>query len=174
MEIRERIESCLKDLDLRRRKMAEFEIRVRALMKALDRDGTKPGTMDEALTLFSTVLKNYAEIDVSCRHMIEGLREVETHMDKIDDGRKKIMDGVEKILGHLTQLDTLARQTLDGSQGTPPTDEKKDRPKRVLLIRLHPQPAKEKRSSSVEIEHDEDDLLEGGLDLGDGQDTTVH
>ena len=162
--------------------MAEFETRVRTLLETIDESGATPGTMGEALDLLSSVLENYKEIDTSCRQMISGLREVDGHMDKIEDGRLKIMDGVEKILGHLNQLDTLARQTLDGSGVSVPAEVKDAKSKRILLIRVRPQPAQQKDTGDVKIshdmdrdvDHDADDALEGELDPEDGQDTTIH
>jgi hypothetical protein len=146
MEIRERIESCLNDLDDRRRQMAEFESRVRTLMKSLRADGGSPSSMGEVLEVLSDVLHNYARIDSSCREMITALEEIGRNQDNIEQGRRKIVGGVEKILGHLTQMEDLARQSLGDrapgkreGEAEPLAQEDKPRKKKILLIRLHPQ-----------------------------------
>ncbi|HXI04143.1 MAG TPA: hypothetical protein VNI57_13290 [Candidatus Saccharimonadales bacterium] len=141
MEIRERIESCLNDLDARRRQMAEFGEKVRALMETLKSEGTTPSTLGEVLEVLTSVLKNYADIDVSCREMIRALHEIGQSQDRIEDGRRKIIGGVEKILGHLSQMETLAKRSLGKHAETAETAPAKPAsgPKKILLIRLRSQ-----------------------------------
>ena len=137
MEIRERIETCMNDLDARRRQMAEFGEKVRALMETLKSEGTTPSTLGEVLEVLTSVLKNYADIDVSCREMIRALHEIGQSQDRIEDGRRKIIGGVEKILGHLSQMETLAKRSLGNHAQAAPA-KPASAPKKILLIRLRP------------------------------------
>ncbi len=140
MEIRERIESCLSALDARRRRMAEFETKVRALMDSLRTQGSSPSTIGEILEVLTSALENYGEIDSSCRDMIAALGEIGRNQEQIENGRRKIIDGVEKILAHLTQMETLAKQSMMDTQAQAPAPaEGEGRPKKILLIRLRPQ-----------------------------------
>ncbi len=190
MEIRERIESCLNDLDARRRRMAEFESRVRALMETLKTDAGSPSTVREILEVLASALENYNEIDGSCRAMISALTEIGLNQERIEDGRRKIIGGVEKILGHLSQMETLANQSMVETKAAAAPAEG-SRPKKILLIRLRPQageaeggeavsPSSKAASREVEISSRPDssrgerDPVEDLLNADDDQDATIH
>ncbi len=196
MEIRERIESCLNDLDARRRRMAEFESRVRTLMETLKKDAGSPSTVREILEVLASALENYNEIDGSCRSMISALSEIGRNQEQIEDGRRKIIGGVEKILGHLTQMETLARQSMVEPEapeaGAAPAEG--PRPKKILLIRLRPQtatagesdddaaPPQPSETSTRDVEittgtessRSERDPIEDLVSADDDQDATIH
>jgi hypothetical protein len=174
MEISERIESCINELDARRQQMAAFESRVRALINALSVQGAATGPLGEALAVLEGALGKYVEIDVSCRQMIEGLREIGRHLDRIEDGRKKIVEGVERILGHLSQLDELANKgiVLGTTQGG---EEEPDRPKRVLLIRVRPESSEAGKARWDTSSSEAQDVAEEeDLDLPEAGDSRVH
>jgi len=167
MEIRDRIESCLSALDARWQEISAFEVKVGAVIKALRAGGETPGALGEVLAVLEGVLANYREISLSCRQMIEGLREIGDHLDRIEDGRKKIVTGVETILANLERLDEIAKQGLQlGVGGAPETGS--GRPRRVLLIRIRPdtgqaaEPAVPDRPEPDLL--DEEDAEPGGVD----------
>jgi hypothetical protein len=137
MEIRERIESCLGELEARQRTVVAYREKVKGLVDALRADGGTPGKLGELFGVLDTVLDNYDEISRSCTRMIQGLTEIGQHLDKIEDGRHKILNGVEAILKNLAQLDRIAEQgmPLAVGNGSPGDDQT---PKRVLLIRIRP------------------------------------
>lgn len=199
MEIRERIESCLNDLDRRRRHMAEFEERIRALMETLRNEGSTGSSLPEVLQVLGDVLSNYAEIDGNCRNMISALQEIGRNQQRIEDGREKIVGGVEKILGHLAQMEALARQSLGGHgrrqaspeeslvrrRGPARADGGEAKKKKILLIRLKPDTPEDARDElvrtlqKIDAENPgpgeaEEDQLDDQFAADDGPDTVVH
>ncbi len=169
MDLSERIESCIAELDARRRQMTAFESKVKHLLDALNVQGGAPGALGEALTMLEGVLRKYGEIDQSCRRMIEGLQEIGQHLGRIEQGRRKIVEGVERILANLGQLDRMAREglVLGAGQGG---SEDAARAKRVLLIRLRPgteagpkvRPARAPDDATEPDEEEDQDLIEPG------------
>jgi len=138
MEIRERIDACLGELEARRRTVVEYRERVKGLVDALKADGGTPGKLGELFSVLDVVLNNYDEIGQSCSRMIQGLTDIGQHLDRIEDGRNKILNGVESILKNLSQLDRIAEQGMPLAVGNP-LNADPDKPKRVLLIRIRPE-----------------------------------
>jgi len=165
MEITERIEACITELDERRAKMAVFEARVRAVMETLRAPEDSEGAIAEALAVLEGVLQKYGEIDLNCRRMIEGLRDIGEHLDRIEDGRQKIVEGVERILSHLAQLDEMASKGVVVGSPAKDADGKK---KRVLVIRIRPE-EKEGWNAGKAGEKAEEDL-----DLLDSDSSVIH
>lgn len=132
MEIKERIDSCLAALQEKQHSVAVFQAKLNNLIDSLKSGGMKTGKLSELLQTLESVLRDYSEIGLSCRDMIEGLREIGSHVDHIESGRKKILDGVDAILENLSHLDQLAKSGMQ--VGT--TSGKS--PKRILLVRVSP------------------------------------
>jgi len=172
MEIAERIEACINELDERRTKMASFEARVRSLITTLRVPGEHPDALEETLGVLEGVLQKYGEIDLNCRCMIEGLREIGEHLDRIEDGRQKIVEGVERILSHLSQLDEMAKSGL--VLGAPEEVRPGAKPKRVLVIRIRPDAAATGAAERTSAGMGVDAFEEEGLDAADSDNTTVH
>lgn len=171
MEIKERIHSCLTDLEQKRQSVDTFQAKVRRLIDTLKTEGMTPGTVSELLQMLESVLKDYSEISASCQEMVVGLREIGDHITRIEDGRQKILTGVESILQNLTHLDRLAQNGMQVGAGTGKT------PKRILLVRISPgdTPATTdlknvKDSVRPAVPDDEDDAD----DEGPAGDTVVH
>jgi hypothetical protein len=174
MDLSERIESCIAELDARRRQMALFESKVKHLLDALNVQGGAPGALGEALAMLEGVLSKYGEIDQSCRRMIEGLQEIGQHLGRIEEGRRKIVEGVERILANLGQLDRMAREGLVLGAGQDET-EHPGRAKRVLLIRLRPETEAAPKGRRVRAPDEATELDEGeDRDLIEPDGTTVH
>lgn len=167
MEITERIEACITELDERRAKMASFEARVRAVIATLRNPGDAAGAIGEALAVLEGVLEKYGEIDLNCRRMIEGLREIGEHLDRIEDGRQKIVEGVERILSHLAQLDEMANKGV--VLGSPAEKGPDGKAKRVLVIRIRPDEKPGWSGGKREEKAEED-----GLDLLDADSSVIH
>ncbi len=158
MEIKERIATCLSDLERKRQSVEVFQSRLRLLIDRLRTGGVKPGSLPDLLATLESVLQDYAEMGASCTAMVEGLREIGDHLTRIEDGRQKILSGVEAILQNLSHLDKITQAGVQvGSGGGSKA------PKRILLVRIQPD-AGEKRLR----EEDEDD--EGPA----GSSTVIH
>ena len=167
MEIRERIESCLGELEARQRTVVAYRDRVKGLVDALRADGGTPGKLGELFGVLETVLDNYDKISRSCTRMIQGLTEIGQHLDKIEDGRHKILNGVEAILKNLAQLDKIAEQGMPLAVGNAASADDRT-PKRVLLIRIRPEentPSARSASSGGDLL----DLEEGPADPRTGK-----
>lgn len=149
MEIKKRIDSCLGDLERKQQSVDAFQSRLRQLIDTLKAEGMTPGSLADLLGALESVLQQYAEISANCRNMIDGLREIGQHIDKVEGGRQKILDGVEAILENLSHLDRLAKNGLKVGAGS--ASGKK--PKRILLVRISPQ----EKVPRLTEETDEDD-----------------
>jgi len=134
MEIKKRIDSCLWDLEKKQQSVDAFKSRLRQLIDTLKAEGMTPGSLADLLGALESVLQDYSEISSNCSSMIEGLREIGRHIDKVEGGRQKILDGVEAILQNLSHLDRLAKNGLKVGAGS--AEGKK--PKRILLVRISP------------------------------------
>ncbi|MBI3449447.1 MAG: hypothetical protein HY049_11085 [Acidobacteria bacterium] len=160
MEIRQRIQSCLGELESRRQTVVAYRDRVQGLISALKANDATPGKLGELFDVLQIVLDNYDEISRSCASMIEGLTDIGEHIDRIEDGRHRILNGVEAILKNLSQLDKIAEEGMPlavgggDATGAAAADEKK--PKRVLLIRIRP----EQKSPSARPAASPGDLLD--------------
>ena len=97
MEIKERIDSCLAALQEKQHSVTTFQAKLNNLIDSLKVGGMKSGKLSELLQTLETVLKDYSEIGVSCREMIDGLRDIGSHVDHIESGRRKILDGVDAM-----------------------------------------------------------------------------
>lgn len=175
MNLSERIESCITELDARRQQMAAFEAKVRGLMEALSVQGGTPGALGEALSVLEQLLKKYGDIDASCRQMIEGLQEIGSHLDRIEDGRQKIVDGVERILSQLSQLDKLASKGIVLGSTDTPADAQADgekKPKRVLLIRMRPEEKPKRKGRRIRLHPDLEEDAEP--EIPDPENSTIH
>lgn len=163
MEIRDRIEQCLSTLDSRRQMIVAFEDRLRAVVEALKQQKAVDAGLGNMLLALEEVLGAYNEISLSCAEMIDGLKDVGLHVEKIEDGRSKIVSGVEAILSRLQQLEALASQGFQVGINPPGTDPAA-KPKRVLLIRIRPETAESPESPvseapALETSREEDQLL---------------
>jgi len=132
MEIKQRIDSCLTDLERKRNSVLVFQSKVRQLIDQLRSQGMTPGSLSELLSTLEAVLTDYSEIGASCEQMVAGLREIGDNMTRIEDGRQKILAGVESILQNLSHLDRLAQNGMQVGKGTGKT------PKKILLVRISP------------------------------------
>ncbi len=150
MEIKQRIDSCLGDLERKQQSVDAFKTRLRQLIDTLKAEGMTPGSLADLLGALESVLQDYSEISSNCRNMIEGLREIGRHIDRVEGGRRKILDGVEAILQNLSHLDRLAQNGLKVGAGS--ANGKK--PKRILLVRISPE---EKVPRLTEETDEEDD-----------------
>jgi hypothetical protein len=174
MEIRERIEQCLSTLDSRRQMIVAFEDRLRAVVEALKQQKGLDAGLGNMLLALEEVLGAYNEISLSCGEMIEGLKDVGLHVEKIEDGRSKIVSGVEAIISRLQQLEALAAQGFQVGVNAPGADAA-TKPKRVLLIRIRPETADSPEGHAgeapgVETSRSEDQLLR----FRPGKRETVH
>lgn len=133
MQTKERIASCLTDLEAKAASVDRFQARLRHLIESLKAQGMTSGGLEKVLHTLESVLQDYNEISASCRRMVEGLREVGDHVDKIEDGRQKILTGVEAILQNLSHLDRLAKNGMQLGTAKPGS-----KPKKILLVRLSP------------------------------------
>ena len=133
MQTKERIASCLTDLEAKAASVDRFQARLRHLIDSLKAQGMTSGGLDKVLNTLESVLQDYSEISLSCRRMVEGLREVGDHVDKIEDGRQKILTGVEAILQNLSHLDRLSKNGMQFGTARPGS-----KPKKILLVRLSP------------------------------------
>lgn len=158
MEIKERIGTCLADIERKQQSVDLFQAKVRQLIDSLKAGGMTPGAFSDLLSTLESILKDYSEISANCRQMIDGLQDIEAHLDRIEKGRRKILTGVEAILQNLSHLDRLAK---NGVQVGASTGGKK--PKRILLVRISP----DKPAPSLSEDEDEDDE-------GPAGDTVVH
>jgi hypothetical protein len=152
MQIKERIENCLSDLEQKRQSVDLFQLKVRRLLESLRSGGMPPGGLDEILQTLQSVLTDYAEISTSCHDMVQCLREIGDHLLRIEEGRQKILNGVETILKNLSHLDRLATNGMQVGTGTTqgPT------PKKILLVRIAPDAAKPKKAPEQADEDDTD------------------
>ncbi|HET6371770.1 MAG TPA: hypothetical protein VFG76_00540 [Candidatus Polarisedimenticolia bacterium] len=132
MELKQRIDSCLTDLERKRRSVDTFQAKLRLLIDGLKSQGASPGALEELLRTLESILKDYSEMGDGCQLMIDGLREISDYMTRIEDGRQKILTGVEAILKNLSHLDRLAQGGLQVGTG------KAGSPKRILLVRINP------------------------------------
>lgn len=133
MEINERISQCLTSLESKQKSVDTFQARLSQMLDSLKKGGVTDGGVVDLLHTMDAVVKDYAEISRSCRQMIEGLREISEHIQKVDEGRRKILTGVETILQNLSNLDRLTRGGIQ--VGTSPAGS----PKKILLVRLNPE-----------------------------------
>jgi len=161
MEIRQRIQSCLGEMESRRQTVIAYRDRVQGLINALKADDATPGKLGELFNVLQVVLDNYDEISRSCANMIAGLTDIGDHIDRIEDGRHRILNGVEAILKNLAQLDRIAEEgmplAVGGGAATGASDaEGEKKPKRVLLIRIRP----EQKSPSARPAASPGDLLD--------------
>ena len=156
MEINERISMCLTSLEQKQKSVDTFQARLRQMLDSLRKGGVTDGGVVDLLHTMDAVVRDYAEISESCRQMVEGLREISAHLQRVDDGRKKILTGVETILQNLSNLDRLTRGGIQ--VGTSPTGA----PRKILLVRLNP----ENIQPRVENEDEEDE--------GPAGDSVVH
>ncbi len=168
MEIRERIESCLSELEARRRMMLAYRERLKGILDAVRAEGGSPGSLGDALAMLETVLADYDEISESCGRMVAGLTEIGQYVDRIEDGRRKILSGVEAILKNLSHLDQMTAQDLPLGAG--PETEEGRRPRRVLLIRIR----QEGSSAAEGPPAEEDTNVDASLRRLKGGGTTVH
>ena len=152
MELKQRIDSCLSDLERKKESVVSFQTRVRHFIETLRSEGMTPGTLADLLSMLESVLKDYAEISANCQEMIVGLREIGDHMTRIEDGRQKILTGVEAILQNLSHLDRLAQNGMQVGTATGKS------PKRILLVRISP----EAKPPNLKEENDEDESPAGG------------
>ena len=152
MELKQRIDSCLSDLERKRESVVSFQTRVRHLIETLKSEGMTPGSFADLLSMLESVLKDYSEISANCQQMIVGLREIGDHMSRIEDGRMKIITGVEAILQNLSHLDRLAQNGMQVGTATGKS------PKRILLVRISP----EAKAPNMKEENEEDDNPAGG------------
>jgi len=132
MEIKERIDNCLAALEQKQHSVAVFEAKLRSLIESLKANGMKSGKLSELLQTLESVLRDYSEIGMNCRNIVEGLRGIGSHVDHIENGRKKILDGVDSILENLSHLDHLAKSGMQVGATTGKS------PKRILLVRVQP------------------------------------
>ncbi|HEY3176857.1 MAG TPA: hypothetical protein VGK94_13965 [Candidatus Polarisedimenticolia bacterium] len=152
MELKQRIDSCLSDLERKRESVVSFQTRVSHFIETLKSEGMTPGTLSNLLAMLESVLKDYSDISASCQQMILGLREIGDQMTRIEDGRQKILTGVEAILQNLSHLDRLAQNGMQVGATTGKS------PKRILLVRISP----ETKPPNVKEENEEDDSPAGG------------
>ncbi len=156
MEINERISMCLSSLESKQKSVDTFQARLRQMLDSLRKGGVTDGGVVELLQTMDAVVKDYAEISLSCRQMVEGLREISDHLQRVDEGRRKILTGVETILQNLSNLDRLTRggiQVGTSAAGSP---------RKILLVRLNP----ENIQPRAESEDEEDE--------GPAGDSVVH
>ncbi len=154
MEIKQRIDSCLSDLERKRQSVDTFQAKLRLLIESLKVDGVTPGTLADLLSALESVVQDYVEIGANCKVMVDGLREIGDHLTRIEDGRQKILNGVEAILQNLSHLDRLAQSGLQVGAGTGSA------PKRILLVRISPGSGKP-ASREEKSEDDEDESPAG-------------
>ena len=154
MEIKQRIDSCLSDLERKRQSVDTFQAKLRLLIDSLKVDGVTPGTLADLLSALESVVQDYVEIGANCKVMVDGLREIGDHLTRIEDGRQKILNGVEAILQNLSHLDKLAQNGLQVGAGTASA------PKRILLVRISP--GSDKPASRDEKNDDEEDDSSAG------------
>ena len=152
MEIKQRIDSCLSDLERKRESVVSFQNRVQHFIETLRSEGMTPGTLSDLLSMLESVLRDYSEISANCQQMIVGLREIGDHMARIEDGRQKILTGVEAILQNLSHLDRLAQNGMQVGTTTGKS------PKRILLVRISP----EAKPPNLKDENEEDESPAGG------------
>lgn len=150
MEMKQRIDTCLTDLERKRDSVATFQVRVKHFIDTLKSEGMTPGSLADLLSMLESVLKDYEEISASCQQMIVGLREIGDHLTRIEDGRQKILTGVESILQNLSHLDRLAQNGMQVGTTTGKS------PKRILLVRISPE-AKPPATAATKDETDEED-----------------
>ena len=156
MEIKKRIETCLTDLERKRQSIDSFQSKLRGLISSLKTEGVTPGTVKDLLKALESILKDYTEIGSNCTIMVEGLREVGEHLNRVEGGRRNILTGVEAILQNLSHLDRLSEGGLKVGTGTG------KKPKRILLVRIQPG---EKTPATLQEDDDED---------GSSDNTVVH
>src|SRR5262245_11141671 len=120
MPIKERIDNCLSALEQRRESLDRFQVKVRHLLDSLKSGGMPPGGLDDVLQTLQSILDDYAASSTSCREMVEGLREIGDHLNRIEVGRQKILTGVETILKNPSHLDKLATNGMQVGTGSTP------------------------------------------------------
>jgi len=142
MEINERIDSCLSDIERKQKSVERFQLRVRSLIDGLKTEGMTPGTVSSLLQVLESVLTDYAEIGASCHTLIESLRAIGDHLKQVESGRGRIISGVETILGNLSHLDQLSQNGMQVGTATGAGAQNASNstaPKRILLVRISPE-----------------------------------